>query len=957
MNVRVIFILVAAMVSAGTVRGEKVSPLSASRLVRPVSEAPIDLASALVFRGTEAGREANRVDLPGGSRRLEPGISPVLRSQRIDAEHPMLAMIGLGKIPSKAEWALWSEQGVEYIKPVGRMSWLVRLTRGADWVAGQTEAMSLAEFRASDKIDKRLATPAPAFFDATRNLVVVALTLVPAVAPDAAARIRREFHHSGLEFLDEPWGARFITIVTSPASVHEIAWDPDVLAIAPGAWKSEVLMDGVRATARAENVVGAQGKILTGLGIRAATNEWLIADPSGATSNTEHLHEGFWNHDLSGNRTTPRLTSFALSRPLGCGRLSHIPHGMMTGGVLLGNGWGGDPYGGENLGFRGIARRATWECYWETGARAHVSSHSYVAAGQFNAAVVGHAGGERHHPQVMSLGNNGLRPIHTPVTPPGEPNKVGYYSVLNAYKNVLGVANAQVDGEIFAGSSAGPTVDGRLKPDISAPTGNTNGELLGRRGGFTVDVYRIELVRTNGNNIVWRFLNGTAEGWGATGLGSPNVVVTTHHGRIQVDVANEPWGTGWQGRPAVGTQTLPHPSMGALDILGHQDDVLRVTYRASSLGYFDFQPIWFRDHPYIDPNCPSNDPSIPSLCAWDSQSKAGGIGIGDGQIRTMEIPIGLAGDNQIGPNPHGHREDLTWADQPVEFLGLQFKTRHKQPTPGYPHHYDQSSGGTSGASPVLSGAYALALENLRRLSPQTDLDAKTQPSIYFQPAGPQFSYGPPLNSTWKALFVHTANDMVRENPGNDVPKDPDTLRPAIYHRGPDYKTGYGMVDIQDAVDLMLRDSAQETLIEMLEAEIEDNTFDTYTLSVSGPFASGPRGIKVTLVWDDSPVDTKLVNEIDLVLEAPDGTLFYPWSLAVPVPPVEHSDIVPARRDQPNRRDNIEQVLVDDVDPAHGGDWKIHVVANGFLDPLFQQRYSVVVSPWDTDAQCHSCDAN
>ncbi|MFK7887832.1 MAG: hypothetical protein AB8G16_13310, partial [Gammaproteobacteria bacterium] len=84
---------------------------------------------------------------------------------------------------------------------------------------------------------------------------------------------------------------------------------------------------------------------------------------------------------------------------------------------------------------------------------------------------------------------------------------------------------------------------------------------------------------------------------------------------------------------------------------------------------------------------------------------------------------------------------------------------------------------------------------------------------------------------------------------------------------------------------------------------------------------------------------------------PDGNLHYPWSLDLPyIPtnpaeypgsvepePITAADIVPARRDQPNARDNVEQVLVDMPDY---GVWKLWVLGSGM--GTADQRYSLAI---------------
>ncbi len=915
-------------------------------LVRSKAQAPADLRA--VFEDQDdVERRVSGEGFRLRGRALSPvlGVDPALSQTEISATHPALAILRMDRFPSSGEWRTWRDDGIEYVAYLGQKHWVVRLSREADDALSRTQAVALIAYRPADKIYSRLDTFADkaAFFDAEEHLLVVNLRLLATTSEHEVAQIRNEFHRVGLAYVDESNGTTDLTLVTEPHQIDLLASLGSVVEIRPGVWHAEVLMDGVRAVAHAEDIIAGDGTLLTGEGVRAATNE-----PFGTLWRGSE-HEAFWNHDPLGHITTPRWTDLAGSSK--CGSITDPTHGIMTAGVLLGNGWWSQRYGGESMGFRGIAPKATYECYSNPGAQAHVSSHSYVASESvMNRAIVGEWTEQRHHPHTVALGNNGLN-ISTGC-PGGTGNAIGYYSACNAQKNALGVANAQVTGEIYADSSAGPTIDGRIKPDISAPTGNTNDTRVGERGGYAVDIHRVEIVRNGQTLLDWNYLFSTREGWGETNLGSPNVEVLPLHGRIRVNVNEEPWGTKWASLPRVGTEEDRFGNrLADLDIVGQEDDVLRVTYRASDLGYFDLAPIWFRDHPYLGDNCNVPD----STCPWHSQSRSGGIGIGDGVLRTMEVPIGLSGDwNIVGDHPYWSDEQ-TWAGENIEFLGFALGRTKKQPTPSYTQYYNGSSGGTSGASPVLGGAYALAMENLVRLYGNVDLDQKTEPSVYFAPSAPHLVSGMPFNSTWKALFVHTADDMIRLAAGPGTPPNPDTGVPNVYHAGPDYTTGYGMVNIESAIELMNKDAMDEPLFEVLEADLPEGAWHTYTLEVSDVFAAGNQGLKVTMAWDDSPASNSLVNNLSLLLQAPDGTKYYPWSLNVPPVAVAPGDVVPAQRDQPNDRDNIEQVRIDDVKVTHGGTWKIHVTESGFGDPMFEQRYSLVVSPWGKAASCLACD--
>ncbi|GAB4385829.1 MAG: hypothetical protein Kow0022_13170 [Phycisphaerales bacterium] len=190
--------------------------------------------------------------------------------------------------------------------------------------------------------------------------------------------------------------------------------------------------------------------------------------------------------------------------------------------------------------------------------------------------------------------------------------------------------------------------------------------------------------------------------------------------------------------------------------------------------------------------------------------------------------------------------------------------------------------GTSMASPTACGIVALMLEDYRN----------------------QFPGRPdPLSSTIKALLAHTAVD--RGNPG------------------PDYVFGYGSIRVDAAIDQMRLDSHHEVTVE--QGEIRSFLFTVN---------AGEPSVKVTAAWADAPAavnaSTVLINDVDIRLVSPSGTVYYPWTLN-PASPTSN-----AVRNAPNRRDNIEQVMVDNPEP---GQWRCELV--GFSIPAGPQMVSLV----------------
>ncbi|MFQ5422478.1 MAG: S8 family serine peptidase [Phycisphaerae bacterium] len=191
--------------------------------------------------------------------------------------------------------------------------------------------------------------------------------------------------------------------------------------------------------------------------------------------------------------------------------------------------------------------------------------------------------------------------------------------------------------------------------------------------------------------------------------------------------------------------------------------------------------------------------------------------------------------------------------------------------------------GTSMASPTVCGISALLLQDFRAQFP----------------GQPDFR-----NSTLKALLAHNAQD--------------------IEAVGPDYKTGYGSVRIQQTVDFMRTGS-------FTEDSISQGTVFSRTVDI----VLGDPELKVTLAWDDPPgtpnVSPALVNDLDLRVISPTGVQHFPWTLGGLANPA-----APAVRTLEDHINNIEQVLVDNPE---AGTWTVEVV--GFNVPVGPQVFSLV----------------
>ena len=191
--------------------------------------------------------------------------------------------------------------------------------------------------------------------------------------------------------------------------------------------------------------------------------------------------------------------------------------------------------------------------------------------------------------------------------------------------------------------------------------------------------------------------------------------------------------------------------------------------------------------------------------------------------------------------------------------------------------------GTSMAAPITTGSIALVMEHYKNL------------------------YGKyPEPDMVKALLAVTCSDLAPT--------------------GPDYKYGYGVIDIESLTDFM----ADYPNMELVEVnKVNKNKTNVYNLSI----ANNVKELRVILVWLD-PAGNTLVNNLDLKLIQPNGKVHLPWKLDPEKPDKAATKGV-------NILDNVEMVSISN--PASGEGWKIHVKATA-LKKGTSQKYALVVFP-------------
>lgn len=206
---------------------------------------------------------------------------------------------------------------------------------------------------------------------------------------------------------------------------------------------------------------------------------------------------------------------------------------------------------------------------------------------------------------------------------------------------------------------------------------------------------------------------------------------------------------------------------------------------------------------------------------------------------------------------------------------------------------------TSCAAAATSGSIALLLEDFRNHDPVLDN---------------------PLPSTVKALLIHSAFDLSDST--------------SWYNPGPDYASGYGLLQIYDAIHLKRSGSALQSRVGHGEEKI-------YFITVP----AGASSVKVTLVWDDVPgvenADPTLVNDLNLDVVDDQGVHHHPWVLDPDNPSAAAQRQVGNIESGVDHINNVEQVVVDLDRTDSATVWR--AVVRGYNVPEGPQRFSLVAN--------------
>lgn len=217
--------------------------------------------------------------------------------------------------------------------------------------------------------------------------------------------------------------------------------------------------------------------------------------------------------------------------------------------------------------------------------------------------------------------------------------------------------------------------------------------------------------------------------------------------------------------------------------------------------------------------------------------------------------------------------------------------------------YDGTYSGTSMATPSAMGSAALLEQLYAR----------------------EFSGQRLRASTIKALLIHTADDLGTA--------------------GPDYKYGWGLINVKAASDLILAHKSSLAAPKMIEATVTNaNKINTHTFTWDGV-----SPIRATVCWTDpagtaqTAADSRTPNlkhNLDAKITAPDSTTNYqPYTMPFVGTWTQASMALPATTGK-NNVDTVEQVYL--ATPTQPGTYTVTVSLDGTLTTS-SQTYSLIIS--------------
>lgn len=166
------------------------------------------------------------------------------------------------------------------------------------------------------------------------------------------------------------------------------------------------------------------------------------------------------------------------------------------------------------------------------------------------------------------------------------------------------------------------------------------------------------------------------------------------------------------------------------------------------------------------------------------------------------------------------------------------------------------------------------------------------------------------SATLKGLAIHTCREA------GDAP-------------GPDYRFGWGLLNVESIANVMVKRDNQKYFIDELRLNNSQTFERTFT-------SDGTAPIIATICWTDvagtpvaaslDPTNLMLVNDLDMRIIAPDGTTTsFPWRLD-PILPSTDNPNAPATQGD-NFRDNVEKI---EINNPLAGTYTLKITHKGTL---------------------------
>ena len=571
-------------------------------------------------------------------------------------------------------------------------------------------------------------------------------------------------------------------------------------------------------------------------------------------------------------------------------------HGTHVAGIAGGNGWNSSNIALDDYELRGVAPKVD---FW---------SRRFSGSGPYDNYEVGHVTNHSH--TITSSGYNSrsksidkaLRDQQfvdnrrkTIVYAAANQNYAkGYYSLAADSKNAVIVGNANKHtGKLYQASSLGPTLDGRIKPDVIAPGAADGSTEPSAQSPTKVYVDQVSIRRAGSSTpyIDYNFAQ-SQQGW-KSGSWSGMQNAAEVDGALYLEKTR---GLSYTLSPEYAS---PHSAQA--------NDQLTLTYKIE-LGE--------NHEPYS---------KMAGALFWYT-------GSGEQNPRYLGVELDVTGEfetlsvnlSDILHSASGH----VWT--PGDAIhGIRLDFNRCSSCNGVistinGNNYGGSTG-TSMAAPHVAGIIALMTE-------------KYGHEVLACPLGEDCSdldeHGP-RSSLTRALLIHTATDL--ENDELDqalINPDLTDSEYTIYGKGPDFSTGWGLVNAKKALDYVKDEKISRAIVNDTEEEV----FHFRVEKNAGPF-------RITATWDDiesaitvsGSTTPRLLNDVDMHVIAPDGTVFYPWVLEPFVNgPVQVADIKPATNTCATDfahacYDHLNNVEVIDVNNPQHGDWTLVIKGRTILE--------------------------